>query len=81
MADHAYRTTPLNGLWTHTNGGFYHDGRFATLVDVVYHCDTYFGLGLAAQEHGDVVEYMRSLPRLRNASSAIRQNTRTQCFR
>jgi cytochrome c peroxidase len=22
--DHAYRTTPLNGLWTHTKGGFYH---------------------------------------------------------
>ena len=32
--DHAYRTTPLNGLWTHTKGGFYHDGRFATLVEV-----------------------------------------------
>ena len=22
--DHACRTTPLNGLWTHTKGGFYH---------------------------------------------------------
>ena len=26
-----YRTTPLRGLWTHTKGGFYHDGRFANL--------------------------------------------------
>jgi cytochrome c peroxidase len=60
--DHAYRTTPLNGLWTHTKGGFYHDGRFATLADVVYHYDTCFSLGLTAQEQGDVVEYMKSLP-------------------
>ena len=24
---------PLSGLWTHTKGGFYDDGRFATLAD------------------------------------------------
>jgi hypothetical protein len=30
--DHRYRTSPLKGLWTHTKGGFYHDGRFATLA-------------------------------------------------
>ena len=63
--DHAYRTTPLNGLWTHTKGGFYHDGRFATLVEVVNHYDTCFSLGLTAQEQGDVVEYLKSLPRRR----------------
>ena len=61
--DHAYRTSPLNGLWTHTKGGFYHDGRFATLADVVTHYDTCFSLGLTAQEQSDVVEYMKSLPR------------------
>src|SRR6202158_20386 len=60
--DHAYRTTPLNGLRTHTKGGFYHDGRFATLGDVVNHYDTCFGLALTAQEQGDLVEYMKSLP-------------------
>jgi hypothetical protein len=63
--DHAYRTTPLNGLWTHTKGGFYHDGRFATLGDVVNHYDTCFGLALTEQEQGDLVEYMKSLPRRR----------------
>jgi cytochrome c5 len=63
--DHAYRTAPLNGLWTHTKGGFYHDGRFATLADVVNHYDTCFSLGLTVQEQGDVVEYMKSLPRRR----------------
>src|SRR5688572_5333890 len=35
--DERYRTTPLKGLWTHTKGGFYHDGRFATLKDVLRH--------------------------------------------
>lgn len=29
----------LRGLWTHTEGGFYHDGRFATLLEVVDHYD------------------------------------------
>jgi len=43
---HAYRTAPLNGLWTHTKGGFYHDGRFVTLADVVTHYDSCFSLGL-----------------------------------
>jgi len=28
---HMYRTAPLAGLWTHQKGGFYYDGRFATL--------------------------------------------------
>ena len=61
--DHGYRTAPLNGVWTHTTGGFYHDGRFATLADVVNHYDACFRLGLTAQEQRDVVEYMKSLPR------------------
>jgi hypothetical protein len=34
---HMYRTAPLAGLWTHQKGGFYHDGRFPTLADVVQH--------------------------------------------
>ena len=33
--DGRYRTAPLRGLWTHTKGGFYHDGRFPTLAAVV----------------------------------------------
>ena len=60
--DHRYRTSPLGGLWTHTKGGFYHDGRFATLLDVVNHYNTFFGLGLTEQEKTDVVEYLKSLP-------------------
>ena len=29
--DRRYRTTPLQGLFVREKGGFYHDGRFATL--------------------------------------------------
>jgi hypothetical protein len=60
--DHAYRTSPLGGLWTHTKGGFYHDGRFATLGDVVAHYNSCMNLGLTASEANDVVEYLKSLP-------------------
>jgi hypothetical protein len=57
----AYRTAPLKGLWTHAKGGFYHDGRFATLLDVVNHYDLQFGLHLSAQEKSDLVQYLNSL--------------------
>ena len=60
--DKRYRTSPLNGLWTHTNGGFYHDGRFGTLLDVVTHYDSCLGLGLSDQDKSDVVEFLKSLP-------------------
>jgi hypothetical protein len=59
--DKRYRTSPLRGLWTHEKGGFYHDGRFATLLDVVNHYDTFFGLGLSEQEKSDLIHYLRSL--------------------
>jgi hypothetical protein len=60
--DHRYRTTPLAGLWTHSKRGFYHDGRFATLSDVVNHYDSCFSLGLSGDEKSDVIEYLKSLP-------------------
>jgi cytochrome c5 len=60
--DKRYRTTPLNGLWTHTKGGFYHDGRFPTLMAVVNHYDACFRLGLGSQEKLDLVEFLKSLP-------------------
>lgn len=56
-----YRTTPLRGLWTHTKGGFYHDGRFATLLDVVNHYNSFRNLGLTEAEKADLVEYLKSL--------------------
>jgi hypothetical protein len=59
--DNRYRTSPLKGLFTHTKGGFYHDGRFATLGDVVEHYDNFFKSGLTAQQRNDLVEYLKSL--------------------
>jgi hypothetical protein len=58
---HMYRTAPLAGLWTHQKGGFYHDGRFATLRDVIEHYNGNFRLGLNDQEKGDLLEYLKSL--------------------
>jgi cytochrome c peroxidase len=57
----AYRTAPLQGLWTHMKGGFYHDGRFATLQAVVEHYDRVLGLNLSAQQQRDLIEYLKSL--------------------
>ncbi len=59
--DGRYRTTPLRGLWTHARRGFYHDGRFATLGDVVDHYDQHLGLGLTGAQKADLVEYLKSL--------------------
>jgi hypothetical protein len=59
--DNAYRTTPLGGLWSHTKGGFYHDGRFSTLQELVDHYDTFFKLGLTDQEKQDLIQYLMSL--------------------
>jgi hypothetical protein len=69
--DHVYRTMNLAGLFVRENGlfmraenkgRFYHDGRFATLRDVVDHYDAFFNLGLSDQDAHDLVEYLKSLP-------------------
>jgi hypothetical protein len=57
----AYRTTPLRGMIARTEGGYYHDGRFETLTDVVEHYDMTFTLGLSSSNVADLVEYLRSL--------------------
>ncbi len=59
--DARYRTTPLKGLWSHMKRGFYHDGRFATLLDVINHYNTFLILGLTDLEKADLVEYLKSI--------------------
>jgi hypothetical protein len=59
--DRGYRTTPLKGLFARTKGGFYHDGRFATLEDVIAHYDAFFGLGLSGAEKADLVQFLKSI--------------------
>jgi cytochrome c peroxidase len=59
--DRSYRTAPLKGLWAHQKGGFYHDGRFASLIDVVNHYDEVKHLSLTEGEKADLVQYLLSL--------------------
>jgi hypothetical protein len=59
--DEAYRTAPLKGLWAHQKRGFYHDGRFPSLRDVVNHYNAFFKLSLTEPEKLDLIEYLKSL--------------------
>jgi cytochrome c peroxidase len=42
-------------------GGFYHDGRFATLDDVVEHYNRHFDLRLTDREKKELIEYLKSI--------------------
>lgn len=41
--------------------GFYHDGRFASLLDVVNHYNSFKSLNLTEQEKNDLVQFLKSL--------------------
>ena len=60
----SYVTTPLRALFDTQKihkGGFYHDGRFATLEDVVDHYNTFLKLGLSDMQKKDLIEYLKSI--------------------
>lgn len=68
--DNTYKTSNLSGLFIRelgifmkkeNKGRFYHDGRFATLKDVVEHYNSFFLLNLTPLEISDLVEYLKSL--------------------
>ncbi|HEX9074873.1 MAG TPA: hypothetical protein VF932_03805 [Anaerolineae bacterium] len=68
--DGVYKTMNLAGIFVREEGLFmdpahkgryYHDGRFATLKDVVNHYNKFFNLGLTPQEISDLIEYLKSL--------------------
>jgi hypothetical protein len=59
--DRVYRTAPLGGLFAHQKGGFYHDGRFGALSDVVNHYDGCMNLQLNDDEKSDLVQYLLTL--------------------
>ena len=62
--DGRYRTEPLRALWDTRKlhkGGYYHDGRFATLADVVNHYDRHFGIRLTEKEKADLIEFLKSI--------------------
>jgi mono/diheme cytochrome c family protein len=54
-----YRTAPLRGLWQHPP--YFHNGKAATLGDVVTTYNTRKSLGLNATEIADLTEYLKSL--------------------
>ena len=62
--DGRYRTEPLRALWDTRKlhkGGYYHDGRYATLADVVSHYDQHFRTQLSEQEKADLIEFLKSI--------------------
>ena len=58
--ERSYVTQGLKGMWIRKRG-FYHDGRFATLMDVVNHYENLRRLNLTDTEKNDLVEYVKSL--------------------
>jgi hypothetical protein len=59
-----YVTTPLRALFDTQKihkGGFYHDGRFATLAEVVEHYDGFLKLHLTNEQKRDLIEYLKSI--------------------
>lgn len=59
-----YVTTPLRALFNTQKlhkGGFYHDGRFATLEEVVEHYDRFLKLRLSDAQKKDLIEYLKSI--------------------
>ena len=58
-ASKLYRTTPLRGLWQHPP--YFHDGRAASLEDVVRHYEQALGLFLTDGQRSDLVEYLKSI--------------------
>jgi hypothetical protein len=59
-----YVTTPLRALFDMNKvhkGGFYHDGRFATLEEVVEHYDRFLKLRLSDAQKKDLIEYLNSI--------------------
>jgi cytochrome c peroxidase len=58
---HMYRTAPLAGLWTHQKGGFFHDGRFPTLLAVVNHYNAHLRLNLSDADKNDLDEYLKGI--------------------
>jgi cytochrome c5 len=58
--DGTYTIAPLQALFTRSKRGFYHDGRFKTLLDVVNHYNSCFNLHLSSGQKSDLVQYLKS---------------------
>jgi len=54
-----YRTSPLRGVWQHPP--YFHNGKAATLEDVVKTYNERKALGLSPEEVADLAQYLKSL--------------------
>jgi cytochrome c5 len=54
-----YRTAPLKGIWQHPP--YFHNGKAATLEDVVNVYNDRRSLGLTSDQRADLVQYLKSL--------------------
>jgi len=54
-----YRTSPLKGVWQHPP--YFHNGKAATLEDVVSIYNDRRALGLTSDQQADLVQYLKSL--------------------
>jgi cytochrome c5 len=54
-----YRTSPLKGVWQHPP--YFHNGKAATLEDVVSIYNDRRSLGLNSDQQSDLVQYLKSL--------------------
>jgi cytochrome c5 len=54
-----YRTAPLKGVWQHPP--YFHNGKAATLEDVVSIYNDRRSLGLTSDQQADLVQYLKSL--------------------
>jgi hypothetical protein len=54
-------TPQLKGLWARSKRGFYHDGRYPTLLAVLDHYNSCLATGLSADQQSDLVEFLKSL--------------------
>jgi hypothetical protein len=57
--DLSHRATGM--LLAHQKGGFYHDGRLATLLDVVNHYDSCKNRQLTDGDKSDLAQYLLTL--------------------
>jgi hypothetical protein len=53
-------TPQLAGLWARSKRGFFHDGRFPTLLEVINHYNACFNLALSPGDKSDLVEFLKS---------------------
>jgi hypothetical protein len=56
-----YRMASLAWLRTYQKCGFFHDGRFASLFDVLSHDNTLFNIELSDAQKNDLVEYLKEI--------------------